>query len=279
MKNKHTPSPEVTASIEVITPVVAKKMLEGNIDNRKLRKSRVAQYADAMKRGMWDVQNDAITISNTGKLLNGQHRLSAIVEADEACQCLVLRGVEDSAYTVIDSGLSRSVNDALMGAGMGANATHTTPIAKVLIAFEAGLNIYDTNAMALVQRQDVVDYISKNTELIDWALIQARKADLNLGGIRSAWGVFSILAAQKHGKEKVEEFINLCVDGVGLKTGESPLALRNWISRQRGSWSRQASKNNVAIFIAAFNKWMANEKVSVIRPSGTTWETFPEVVD
>lgn len=279
MNSKHTIPSEISASIEVITPVIAKKMLEGNQDNRKLRKTRVAQYADAMKRGMWDIQNDAITISKTGKLLNGQHRLSAIIEANEPCQCLVLRGVDDSAFTVIDSGLSRSVNDALTGVGAGANATHLTPIAKMLIAFDAGLNIYDTNALSLVQRQDVVDYVMKNNEILDWALAQARKADSNLGGIRSAWGVFIILAAQKHGREKVEEFVNLVVEGVGLKPGDSPLALRNWITRQRGSWPRQASKNNIAIFIASFNKWMNNEKVSVVRPSGTTWETFPEVVD
>lgn len=279
MKTKHSISPEVSASIELITPVIARKMLEGNVDNRKLRKTRVAQYADAMKRGMWDIQNDAITISKTGKLLNGQHRLTAIVESDEACQCLILRGVENETFTVIDSGLSRSVNDALVSAGMGLNATHATPIAKILIALDAGINIYDTSACALVQRQDVLDYLTKNEEMVQAALIVARRAELAVGGIRSAWGVFVVLAAQKHGMPKVEEFVNLVSDGVGLKPGDSPLALRNWITRQRGSWSRSASRSNIAIYISAFNKWMTDEKVSVVRPSGTTWETFPDIID
>ena len=254
-------------------------MLDGNTSNRKLRKTRVNQYADAMKRGMWDIQNDAITISKTGKLLNGQHRLSAIVLADQSCQCLVLRGVDESTYTVIDSGLSRSVNDSLHSAGMGLNSTHISPMAKTLIAMDAGLSIYDTNALSLVQRQDIVDYVETNNETLNWASMLARKADLSVGGIRHAWGVFAILASKKHGKEKVEEFMSLVVDGVGLKPGDSPLALRNWISRQRGSWTRSASKNNIAIYISAFNKWMKGEKVAVIRPLGATWDTFPEVVD
>lgn len=279
MKNKHTVPPDIDPSIELVTPIVAKKMLEGNTSNRKLRKSRVAQYADAMKRGQWEISPDAITISKTGQLLNGQHRLNAIVASGESCQLLILRGVEDEVFTVIDSGLGRSVNDALAFSGLGINATHTSPIVKALIAIDAGLNIYDTNAFALVQRQDVVDYVQNNGEMMNWALNLARKTELAVGGIRTAWGVFIALAAQKHGAAKVEEFVNLVIDGVGLKPGDSPLALRNWITRQRGSWSRSASKTNIAIFISSFNKWMSNEKVSVVRPSGTTWETFPEVID
>jgi len=279
MKNKTSISPEITASVELITPAVAKKMLDGNMNNRKLRKFRVAQYADAMRRGMWDIQNDAITISQSGKLLNGQHRLTAIVEADQACQCLVLRGVDESAYAVIDSGLARTVNDSLHAAGLGLNSTHMSPMAKTLIAMDAGLSIYDTNALALVQRRDVVEYVEANNEMLTWALHLARRVDLAVGGIRHAWGVFAMLAAQKHSREKVEEFVTLVIDGVGLKPGDSPLALRNWISRQRGSWHRAASKNNIAIYITSFNRWLTGEKVSVVRPSGETWDTFPQIVD
>jgi hypothetical protein len=277
-KNYTIPS-DITVAIEVITPSSAKKLLEGNTDNRKLRKHRVAQYTDAMKRGLWEIQNDAITISKSGKLLNGQHRLTAIVESNQPCQCLVLRGVDDSAYTSIDSGLGRSVNDALAAAGMPANATHITPMARTMICMEAGLNPMDSNSMSLVQRHDIVEYVNKNDEMLDWALSLSRRADGAVGGIRHAWGVFAILAAQKHGREKVDTFINLVIDGAGLKPGESPLALRNWLSRQRGQWSRQASKTNIAVYISAFNKWMTREKTLVIKPFGGAWENFPEVVD
>ena len=280
MKSKFNIPEEITVAVEVITPSVAKQMLEGNVDNRKLRKFRVNQYADAIKRGMWDIQNDAITISKTGRLLNGQHRLTAIVEADTPVQCLVLRGVDDSTYASIDAGLSRNVNDALLQAvGGGVNVSHISPIAKMLIAFDCGINIFDTNAMSLVQRQDVVDYVQKNNEMLEWGKNIGAKADTAVGGVRTAWGVFAILAASKHGKDKVEEFINLVIDGVGLKPGDAPLALRNWLSRQRGQLARTATKTNIAVFVGNFNKWMTHEKISVVRPYGGTWENFPEVVD
>lgn len=280
MNSKFNIPEEITVAVEVITPSAAKKMLEGNTDNRKLRKFRVEQYADAIKRGMWDIQNDAITISKTGKLLNGQHRLTAIVEANTPVKCLVLRGVEDSTFASIDSGLSRNINDALARAvGQGVNVSHISPIAKMLIAFDCGINIFDTTAMSLVQRQDIVDYVIKNNELLEWSKNIGAKADNAVGGVRTAWGVFAVLAAMKHGKEKTEEFINLVVDGAGLKPGDAPLALRNWLSRQRGQLARNATKTNIAVFISNFNKWMTNEKISVVRPYAGTWENFPEVVD
>lgn len=280
MNSKFNIPEEITVAVEVITPSAAKKMLEGNTDNRKLRKFRVEQYADAIKRGMWDIQNDAITISKTGKLLNGQHRLTAIVAANTPVKCLVLRGVEDSTFASIDSGLSRNINDALARAvGQGVNVSHISPIAKMLIAFDCGINIFDTTAMSLVQRQDIVDYVIKNNELLEWSKNIGAKADNAVGGVRTAWGVFAVLAAMKHGKEKTEEFINFVVDGAGLKPGDAPLALRNWLSRQRGQLARNATKTNIAVFISNFNKWMTNEKISVVRPYAGTWENFPEVVD
>jgi len=279
MTNKFHNSEEISVAVEVITPVIAKKMLEGNTDNRKLRKTRVEQYADAIKRGLWDIQNDAITIAKTGKLLNGQHRLSAIIEADMPVTCLVLRGVDESTYASIDAGLSRNLNDALLAAtGAGVNVSHISPIAKMMVAFDCGLNIFDTNAMALVQRQDVVDYYEKNNEMLEWAKNLGAKADNAVGGIRTAWGVFCVLAASKHGRDKVEEFVNLVTDGVGLKPGDAPLALRNWLSRQRAH-QRSATRTNIATYIANFNKWMVLEKISVVRPYSGTWENFPEVVD
>ena len=278
MKTKYTTPSDVTVEIEVITPAAARKMLEGNTDNRKLRSHRVSQYSDAMKRGMWTIQNDAITISKSGKLLNGQHRLTAIIEANETCQCIVLRGVDDDTYATIDSGLSRTVNDSLVHAGVGTNATHMSPVAKTLIALEAGISIFDTAAMALVQRQDIVDHIKTNQEMMDWALIVGRRADTAVGGIRHAWSVFAYMMGKKHGQEKVEEFVELVISGVGLKAGDAPLALRNWLTRQRGAWSRKASKTNIATFSSAFNKWTKGQNAAVIRPWDGTFEDFQEIV-
>jgi len=182
----------------------------------------------------------------------------------------VLRGVDEGTYASIDAGLSRNLNDALLAAtGAGVNVSHISPIAKMMVAFDCGLNIFDTNAMALVQRQDVVDYYNKNNETLEWAKNLGSKADSAVGGIRT----FS-----KHGKDKVEEFVNLVTNGVGLKPGDSPLALRNWLSRQRAH-QRSATRTNIATFISNFNKWLVQEKISVVRPYSGTWENFPEVVD
>ena len=41
----------ITYAIETITPAIAHKMLEGNVNNRNLSRRSVARYSEAMKRG------------------------------------------------------------------------------------------------------------------------------------------------------------------------------------------------------------------------------------
>ena len=62
-----------------ITPELAKKWLRRNYFNRHLRKDVVREYARCMKKGLWGESESCLTISQNGMLLNGQHRLAAVV--------------------------------------------------------------------------------------------------------------------------------------------------------------------------------------------------------
>jgi hypothetical protein len=71
----------LTISLEMITPDMAADLLAVNVSNRNVRQRRVDQYARDMQVGRWQPTGEPITISDTGKLLNGQHRLMAVVQA------------------------------------------------------------------------------------------------------------------------------------------------------------------------------------------------------
>lgn len=62
-----------------ITPDIAKEMLERNLNNRSVSPSRVDMYADDMARGEWQANGEAICFNESGNLINGQHRLMAVV--------------------------------------------------------------------------------------------------------------------------------------------------------------------------------------------------------
>ena len=69
----------VTAEIIDLTPEKAAAILRKNNRNRPLRERYAKRLASAMTRGEWKFNGDTIVVANSGELLQGQHRCTAVV--------------------------------------------------------------------------------------------------------------------------------------------------------------------------------------------------------
>lgn len=96
-----------------ISPALAEKWLEKNIVNRSLRDYLVCSYARDMKEGKWLLNGEAIRFNKSGMLVDGQHRLSAIIRAGVTVKILVISEVDDNAAAIYDTGAKRNPADAL----------------------------------------------------------------------------------------------------------------------------------------------------------------------
>lgn len=103
----------MTVRTEGIGPSEATRILERNTANRPVRDRVVRTYARDMKAGRWRQTGEAIKISASGALLDGQHRLWAIIESGATLPLMVVRGVDPEAQQVMDTGAKRSVHDHL----------------------------------------------------------------------------------------------------------------------------------------------------------------------
>ena len=93
-----------------ITPDMARKWLEHNLVNRPISRATVKAYADDMICGRWDKNTTScIAFDRVGRLVDGQHRLSAIIVAGIPVTMWVSRNVGDGV--VFDSGRNRSLSD------------------------------------------------------------------------------------------------------------------------------------------------------------------------
>lgn len=99
--------------MSIDAPTAQKILLASNYDNRKVRKSVVAKYARDMLNGNWLFTPEPIVISKTGRLLNGQHRLMAVVESHCPQKFMVTSGFDDETFSVLDRGALRTKSDAL----------------------------------------------------------------------------------------------------------------------------------------------------------------------
>jgi hypothetical protein len=97
-----------------VTPEMASEWLdESNHGNRVLRKWHVNALAAAIVRGEWKLTHQGIAFGKSGKLLDGQHRLEAVIIADKPVEMNVTFGVPDDAFIALDQGVNRNYADLL----------------------------------------------------------------------------------------------------------------------------------------------------------------------
>lgn len=96
-----------------VDPSDAKSLLERNTNNRKLRETVVDYYANEMINGNWVDNGDPIRIARSGRLLNGQHRLSAVVKAGVSLPFHFLSNLSEESFERMDNGVGRTVSDNL----------------------------------------------------------------------------------------------------------------------------------------------------------------------
>lgn len=100
--------------VETITPAMARVWLDHhNTRNRKIRGKRVALIASEIRSGRWTLTPDCIAFDAYGTLINGQHRLAAIVEADLPVCAIVAYGLPAQSFDVTDDVMKRSFADVL----------------------------------------------------------------------------------------------------------------------------------------------------------------------
>jgi hypothetical protein len=99
--------------IKLITPEIAKKYLERNKTNRKCDEKLVNYFANQMNNNLWKTTGQGISLSNDNVLLDGQHRLKAIIKSGKSVKMLVVFDIDNDSFDVYDSGKKRNHTDSL----------------------------------------------------------------------------------------------------------------------------------------------------------------------
>ena len=118
--------------IRTISPFEAEAMLNLLPENqRNISNKHVSMYAADMAAGAWHISNDAITITDEGQLINGQHRMTAVVAAGIPQEFLVMKVPAAHANTMfkqMDQGKPRTNADVLKMQGY-TRPTHRSALA------------------------------------------------------------------------------------------------------------------------------------------------------
>lgn len=251
---------------------LASRFLERNDRNRPLLPSRLRSYSEQMKSGAWQYNPaDPIVFAADGRLLNGQHRLEALIRAGVTLSFDVVHGADAGLFTVLDSGARRSAKDALAIAGIvPGHARSVGACARLLVQYasrgmlDRSLNPTNEQIIAVVERNHWI------------ASSVAEGAGRRVGATavgRSAPGMFVRGLTSQTGIAG-DEFWRGVETGEELARGDVRLQLRTaWTHPSGGSPSKRV--NAVAIGIKAWNYWTEGRRVGVLKFMST--EPFPDV--
>ena len=255
----------MNAKVREITPDLAEKWLATSEGNRNLSPAIVARFAKDIAEDRWNVNGETIVMDDEGRLLDGQHRLAACVEAKKSFSTFVVHGVPRAAFATLDSGRKRMVADVLHIAGHTDTKTLSAALNVVLaLNSSAPSTAYNYKAVTNSNALTVLEQHVGITESILFSsrLISANKVAFisrgNLAGLHYAFSQKSPAAA--------DDFVETLCTGE-LLTRESPIFMLrkrlDEMTRNRGSQPRAYTV--WAFTIQAWNAWRENRTIPRFR--------------
>lgn len=276
-----TPFPEkgnraMDMQVVDVSPQLAAQWLTRNTNNRPLSKGTVQQLADRIQRGEWQLTHQGIAFDEDSTLIDGQHRLAAIVKAGVTVRLTVARGVPRTAFTVMDTGRKRTGRDALALAGE-ANATHLAAALRGLHLYRTAPNSAWSGGSSITSNDQLLDVLRKHPGIRDalqHGIALNRGCRITVTAATIGWYV-TTEARPDIDQSAWEEGV---VTGARLEPGDARLTLRNtMLNLALGNTHRRRddSREHLLYYLKAWNAWVEGRSIKLLRRSPN--ETMPRI--
>jgi hypothetical protein len=268
----------IKAGVAEITPELAQSILKNNNDgNRPLKKDHIKMLTDSIKRGEWMLNGESIAFSESGRLLDGQHRLTACVNSGKSFKTIVIRGIEDdSAFGTIDIGKPRSVTDLMSLKGLP-KAPLFAAIAKQHKAW-IETEEENRNKFTLATRKYTERNIALHGEKYKEVILPAFEAAQKLGRKSAAIGFAALLIldiAMDDGEEFFVDLESMWKNECSPEAQSPSFVLYELIQNEEHIFRPAKMTFLASVTIKAFNAHLKKEKIKKLFWQPT--EGFPTV--
>lgn len=252
----HTVAP--STSIEDVTPELAASLLAANKKNRSLRRRLVETYAADMSKGAWQFTGEALKVALDGALLDGQHRLAAIVKSGVTVPMLIVRDLPTSSQEVMDSGAKRTSADALRLRDE-VNAVVLSSVARMI--FTEGGKLPDRPSTS-----DLITVVETDPTL-RWVISNGIPAVSGLRRLMTATVLgYAYWRLHKIDPFACAEFFSRLDTLTNLPQGSPILALQRRLSaHERIGDGNNARREALCYIFTAWNAWRRNETRVIVK--------------
>lgn len=246
--------------ILLVTPEMASEWLRNNPRNRPLNLRVVDDYARTMTRREWVLNGEAVKISSDGTLLDGQHRLSAIVKSGIAVKMLVLFEMDPETQDTMDGGRRRTVGNVLAIHGES-NVNVVGAVARRVWHWDQGnkrfANFQNPSTAELLKVLSKYPSIRRSAEIGTRTNKSYRPAGASVTGF-----AHHLLLPIDDGDCAV--FFAQLETGAELHQGHPILTLRSRLQRDRDTQKRVPFHTAVAMYVRAWNALREGRDLSAI---------------
>lgn len=240
-----------------ITPALATRWLETNTGNRKLTPEHVEYLAEQMKAGGWKLTGDPIKLSHTGRLLDGQHRLNALIKADATLPFWVATNCEDNIFDVLDTGRVRKATD-VVSIHTAAYPKEKAALVKNILHYKGEIRkkwrVAPAVILDYVKAHDLTLYVEQGTKWYNRCRL------LN----RSEWIYLYWLLHARH-TDEAYTFLNRLAHGTKIKAGDPVAVLRHRLEQSYGGRYAFSSAERIGYVTKAWNAHRKDERPEQLR--------------
>lgn len=208
------------------------------LHQRNVIDKEVAKFVRLIETGKWLLDPTGIAFAADGSLLNGRHRLTAVVRSGQTVPFRVHYNVPEDMFAVFDTARTRKAADTLTMAGYG-NTFLLGSALRLMVSYDAwladpdGVPHWTRWNQNKLTNQDVYEAAQLYPEMA-----QCLRDGTNTGkpsGLNPAAIAVFLCASQRAwpaGQEAITDFRIALQTGEDIRRGNPAYVLREWARRQ-----------------------------------------------
>jgi hypothetical protein len=253
-----------------VTPSMARMWLEKNhMRQRNVLPTHVNHLAQQMAAGQWQLNGEPVIFDEDGNVIDGQHRLYAIIQSGTEQMMLVVSGIESRAFLTINTGRSRTAANVLAINGIKNFSLIATVVTGVW-NYRRALTTNEgkggsLNSTARPSRQDVLEEYEKNAEDYQHAAHLAMKCKHLVGPGPTAIVAALAIIDGSQDTEVVNMFFDLISTGINIEHNSPVYRLRERLIKNKGGMSKLSQHHLVLLTARAWNLFACEKTCGVLR--------------
>jgi hypothetical protein len=272
---------QMTVRLVLITPEIALGWLKRNDQNRTFGRDAARALAAEMSTGYWRENGESIVFDRAGKLIDGQHRLQAVLNSGHEYRVPVITGVAAEVRPTVDTGVKRSAASNLQMA----QEENASTLAAAIVLWR-GYAAHNARAMTHPASQGpehrmsiprILEYLEewpglREAARVSLALRPSGRGRSLVPSSEAAMLWFAIVQSGAS-RERANQFLGSVLSGYDLAEDSPIIGLRRRLIDQLAPGLRMDKRERIALVLKTWQLWATGKSRKVIRWEPT--EPFP----